>query len=440
PTPTNTPTPTPSQPKKVVVIPGMPGSWNKDALLHCKTSGYSGGWTSWDFANANVYAPLITGLEQAGYQPLPFYYDWRKQVTATVPLLSSFIQNSIQSGETVDLVGHSFGGLVSRAYLESAQTNSHLEKLLAIGSPHKGSVIAYPAWSGGEMWIEDSKMRLAFTLMQAMCRARFRWSARETVNNAIPSVQNILPIFDYLKNPNGTMKPISTMTAKNNWLPTSFDPPYYGVTVGTLTGKGFDTLNTLDVRPPNRADQRLGNWPDGKPTQNRTYADGDGTVLAESAQLPGAENLSPLPLGHTALVTDPQGIQAIIDFLNGGESVQPLSLLKQAEKLITPAKGAAILLVIVDGAQATLTDKNGNTYEDSEGQITILNPHKEAYTLAVTSEKRWWWKTKYKVIVVQLFEDGTYTWKEYDRYDLLKKRFKLRFDSKRRGEDIMHDK
>ena len=43
PTPTSTPiTPTPQPSKKVVFLHGMGGSWNADALLNCKSSGYSG--------------------------------------------------------------------------------------------------------------------------------------------------------------------------------------------------------------------------------------------------------------------------------------------------------------------------------------------------------------------------------------------------------------
>ncbi|MCL4200601.1 hypothetical protein KJZ67_04685, partial [Patescibacteria group bacterium] len=91
------------------------------------------------------------------------------------------------------------------------------------------------------------------------------------------------------------------------------------------------------------------------------------------------------------------------------------------------------------GARATLIDKDGNKFEDSEGQITILEPHKEAYTLSVLPNKKWWWKNSYKIVVVQLFEDGSSKWKEYDRHDLSKKHFKLRFDMSHKHNDILRD-
>lgn len=439
PTPTMTPTPVPSQPKKVILLHGMGGSWNKDALLNCKSTNYAGAWSPWKISDWDIYQPLISNLNQAGYAAIPYYYDWRQNVTNTAGKLNSFIADKTTANEEVDIVGHSLGGLVGRAYLESTQANSHINNLITVGSPHQGSVFSYPAWSGGEMWIDNTQMRLGFTIMKVGCALRRGWSAREMVNNMMFSIQNTLPVFDYLKNTTGAIKPVSGMIAKNNWLPTSFSSPYYNTTVGTITGIGHNTLRLLEVQNASRSDQRLGNWRDGKPTNNRTYADGDGTVLAESTQLPGAQNIS-LPLDHGALIYDPSGINAIIDFLNGQPALQPLNLRKQKTKIIKPSKEISALMVIVDGARATLTDKDGNETKDSDGQITILNPHQKAYTLTLNPQNKWWWKNSYKVIVVQLFEDGSSKWKEYDRHDFLKKRFKIRFDSKHRSDDIMHDK
>jgi len=439
PTPSSTPTPTPSQPKKVIVLHGLGGSWNLDALINCKSTGYKGTWSQWKIANADVYQPLIDNLQQAGYQPLSYYFDWRQQATNIASQLASFIQNISLSDETIDMVGHSFGGLVGRAYLESTQTHSRLDKLLTVGSPHLGSVMAYPAWSAGEIPIEDPRMRLGFTIMKIGCALRNRWTAREMVANSIGSIQNMLPVFDYLKDVSGTVKPVSAMAARNNWLPTLFSSPYYGVTVGTLSGSGLQTLRWLEVKPPNKTDQRLKNWQDGKPTNKKTYDDGDGTVLLESSQLFDAQNMV-LPLDHTALMTAPSGIDTIIGFLNGAPMNQPLSLLKQREQTVTEVKNTTALLIVVDNAHATLTDKDGNVNQDSEGQITILNPQEETYTLSVIPDIGWWWKKKYRVIVVQLFDDGTSKWKEYSRFGLLRKHFKLRFDRARKNEDILREK
>lgn len=440
PNPTPTPTPTPIASKKVIVIPGVGGSWNFDALFNCKANGYSGSWTSWEKSD-ETYQPLLHKLEANGYAPMPFYYDWRKQVTTTVPLLSTFIQNRVPSGQTADLVGHSLGGLVGRAYLQNTQTNSRLGKLLTVGSAHQGTVVSYPAWSGGQI-LGNIEWRLAAVLIQARCFQKHAWLPRQTIQNILPSVQNLLPTFDYLKDKKtGNLKQVSTMKAKNNWLPNTFTTPFFDVTVGAIAGTGQNTLRILEVEPPSKGDQLFGNWLDGKPTQKQTVADGDGMVLAQSAQLPGAQNFS-LPLNHGALVYAPSGIGAILNFLSDQQAVEPFSAgnLRSSEKTIIPKKDASALMVIVDGLSATLTNKNGQKFNDSDGQITILNPRDEAYTLTVLPRRSpLWWKSKYTVLVVQLFEDGTSTWKEYSMFNLFSKRWKLHFDRKSHHADILRD-
>lgn len=437
--PTATPTPTPSPAHKVIFIHGAGGSWNKDALLNCKLDNYSGAWSPWKIQNADIYQALISNLQAAGYQPKTFYYDWRKRATDLTRDLQSFIQNNTASDDRLSIVSHSYGGLVGRAYIES-QNPKNIDSFLTIGTPHQGTVFAYPAWSGGEIWIDDTAMRLGFTLMKVGCAIKYGWSGREMVQRAMPATQNILPIFTYLANRSGTTIPPASMQAKNNYLPGSFTPPYSGISVGTLSGIGYPTLRSLQVKQPNPNDKRFGNWLDGKPTNTKEYADGDGTVLVDSSILPAAPNLQ-LPLDHAGLVTDPAGIDAILQFITNKIFAQPKALtLPQPSQSSKTAKNMAALLIVIDNASAVLTDKDGIKIHDSEGQITVIDPHKEAYTLTVTPIKKWRWNIKSKIVIVQLFDDGTSEWKEYFHDGFLPKKWKLRFDNVRKQSDILWDK
>jgi pimeloyl-ACP methyl ester carboxylesterase len=438
--PTATPTPTPAIPKKIVILHGAGGSWNKDALLNCKTTGYSGTWSPWKIKNADIYEPLITTLRAERYEVLPFYYDWRTHAKDSAKQLGVFADATIPKDQTFDVVAHSFGGIVSRTYIDSKKTESRVHSLLTVGTPHQGSVLAYPAWSAGEMWIDDMAIRLGYTMMRVGCAIKHGWSSREMVHNTMPATQNILPIFNYLKSPSGADIPVSQMSAKNNLLPDSFVPPYYGVQVGALSGSGYQTLRTLEVRPPTNADKQRGNWKDGKPTTNRTYADGDGTVLTESSILAEAAN-STLPLDHAGLITEQTGIDAILGFLYTQTFSSPaLNFRKQAPITVKPAKNTSALLIVADGAHISLTDKDGNVTADEEGQITVIDPHPQPYTLTVTPLKKWWWQKKAKIIVIQLFDDGTSTWKEYTHPGTGHRKWKLRFDAHRKNNDILRDK
>lgn len=440
PLPTATPTPASEAPRKVIVIHGAGGSWNKDALLNCKTTEYSGDWSPWKIKNADIYDSLTNNIRAHGYEVLPFYYDWRRNAPDSAQQLNAFITSRVPAGQMADVVAHSFGGIVSRTYVASAKSESHIRSLLTVGTPHQGSVLAYPAWSAGEMWIDDISIRLGFTMMRVGCAIKNGMSARETVHVSIPATQNILPIFDYLKTPSGKTISVAEMTATNNLLPDTYVPPYYDIRVGALSGSGYQTLRTLEVQPANKNDRRLGNWTDGRPTNNKAYADGDGTVLTESSVLSDAENVI-LPLDHAGLVTDPTGIDAILGFLDNQAFTQSmLRLNRQTPIKIKPAKNTSALLLVADNAHLTLTDNNGNKTTDDEGQITILDPHLQAYTLTVIPSKKWWWQKKAKIIVIQLFDDGTSTWKEYTHTGTGNKKWKLRFDAHRKNNDILHDR
>lgn len=428
-TPTQTPTPTPTGPKKVFVLHGGGGSWNADALINCKPDNYIGGWSPWNIANLNMYQPLLSALQTEGYQPIPFYYDWRKTVTAIVPVLRSFIHAQSPPGQTVDMVGHSQGGLVGRAYLESEQTTSRLEKIMTVGSPHRGMPFAYPLWSAGALWTDYLPFRLGFAVMKYACLSKRGLSARETVTQMIPSIRNLLPIIDYLKRKDGSDIPVSSMQAQNNWLlPTAFGPPYFGVTMGTLNGTERNTLRTIEVKPPNRMDQLLGNWRDGKPTGKRLSADGDGFVLSESSELPDVQSFT-LPLDHGGIISDPSAVDTIIGFLNGAATGTHQRTQNQS------SAASSALLVVMDGGSATLLDKHGNIFRDNEGQITLLSPSDEEFTLTIKPKR-----LRHNIFVIQLFDDGTDMGKVYQRYGILAKSFKLRFDRQHRNNDVLREK
>ncbi|EKD56139.1 MAG: laminin G, partial [uncultured bacterium] len=162
PTPTSTPTPTPIPADKVVIIPGFGGSWNAASLLSC---GFldNGEWVLNPLA-AGAYNPILNAITTSGYTPLPFYYDWRKDVIDNIPKLSNWINtNTTVEDERFHLVGHSMGGLVGRAYLENQQTNNRLERFMTVGSPHQGTAFAYPLWAAGDVSKEDLLFRFAAT-------------------------------------------------------------------------------------------------------------------------------------------------------------------------------------------------------------------------------------------------------------------------------------
>src|SRR3989338_1603088 len=87
---------------------------------------------------------LIEVLENAGYEEnidlFVFPYDWREDVTVSEDKLKDKIDlvKNTTGFEKVDIIAHSMGGLVVKAYI-SEHDESSINKLIFVGTPHLGS-------------------------------------------------------------------------------------------------------------------------------------------------------------------------------------------------------------------------------------------------------------------------------------------------------------
>lgn len=411
---------------KVVVLPGFGASWNADAILNCKTEGYSPEeWELVPIWGAPVYNPIMTALQNAGMTPELFLYDWRRAVASTAGLLKPFIENGLVTGEKKYLVGHSMGGLVGRAYLDQVTTDHQLDKMITVGTPHKGAPKAYPAWSAGQIWEDDLFKRIAFTTILKSCGLRNGQDDRETTQTMIPSVRDLLPIFNYLRdNTTGLFKSVGLMSAQNTWLTGSaFSAPFHGVTMGTLYGNTFETLSGMAVKNRNRHDERLSNWADGKPLEKEFSPNGDGTVLEMSSVLAGADNRT-IALNHENLIASTGGILKIFDFLG----ITPVDL--SASSFVEPASA---LVVIGYPANVWITDPTGKTFKDTQGLVIIANPKPGTYKLKLVPKSL----GNIRIIVAQFLEDGRTFWKEYPYRSMLPKFGAINFDPANPQEDAL---
>ena len=130
----------------IIIIPGIGASVNTDVFTNKILVQTPWGFTS----GVKNYNNLINELEIKGYvlnQTLfVAHYDWRQNNinSATdylVPIINHAKQNS-QSGR-VDIIAHSMGGLVARAYIEGNQYYNDVDQLFLLGTPNYGSSDAY---------------------------------------------------------------------------------------------------------------------------------------------------------------------------------------------------------------------------------------------------------------------------------------------------------
>ncbi len=101
-----------------------------------------------------VMRPLCSRLEKSGLKILNLTYNTLSPDRAAIfDKIDRFI-----GGKPTALVCHSMGGLVARAYLEANSLQSrHVEKVITLGTPHKGSHIAKQMQQKGfEMLLKNS--------------------------------------------------------------------------------------------------------------------------------------------------------------------------------------------------------------------------------------------------------------------------------------------
>ena len=101
-----------------------------------------------------VMRPLCARLEKSGLKRLNLTYNTLSPDRAAIfDKIDRFI-----GGKPTALVCHSMGGLVARAYLEANSLQSrHVEKVITLGTPHKGSHIAKQMQQKGfEMLLKNS--------------------------------------------------------------------------------------------------------------------------------------------------------------------------------------------------------------------------------------------------------------------------------------------
>jgi murein DD-endopeptidase MepM/ murein hydrolase activator NlpD len=85
-------------------------------------------------------------------------YDWREDLTdAWVDYLKPAIDYAKLKSkkDKVDIVAHSMGGLLTRAYIQSTEYDNDIDKFAMVGTPNHGSSVAYYLWEGGDPMLAD---------------------------------------------------------------------------------------------------------------------------------------------------------------------------------------------------------------------------------------------------------------------------------------------
>ena len=451
--------PSPNYP--VIIVPGIAGTYAADInsdTLWLKNRGAQPDQIQVD-PLARVYNDLIKTLENVGYEKdknlFVVNYDWRltpgpvdnsidghidgltgitisdDQFDYGVDYLGWYLKKAADEWrkmyneelDSVDVIAHSTGGLLTRTYIESnaygdVYSDSHqlpkIRNFVMIGVPNRG---ASKAWNPlHDNWIADVAYR--FVLSKIINRAYQKIKRGATIlgpdynitqnlikdsqgkldsikfiNLYVPTIRYLLATYDFIDSGGGSFTNLNNDPGQRNTLVLDLNNGYdllsgsnpnqfLDVTKATVIyGNGESTPNEVIRRTDNEllATQSFTEWaPHSTFSPAEWYKDipaasgGDGTVpLESSVDQFISDNRANLILNsntdHTGLVSAPDVQEAILKLLNVSYKQQDIS---------TGAGNSwgNIINIISDPVELFITDGLGRKlgYSDSAGAVTEI--------------------------------------------------------------------
>jgi pimeloyl-ACP methyl ester carboxylesterase len=283
------------------------------------------------------YLRLKLNLRAAGFAPVLYDYDWRRNVGELGAALAERIRNELP--RRIMIVAHSMGGLVSRAALTEPGM-SHVERLVLLGTPNFGSFAPLQALRGTYPVVRKISSLVGTGTPEDLAGEIF---------NSFPSLYQMLPsaecngcadLFDSAEWPRSGPQPDAALLQDARSIQSKLVQADERICV--VVGVGQETVTAVAKRRD-----------DFVYTITRH---GDGTVPAVSAGLPGARNHYTL-VAHSDLTRDPTVAQAVIDLLLTGTTTH------------LPSKWKSKSIV-----QATITDQQLRRMHKGKVDWAALEP------------------------------------------------------------------
>jgi pimeloyl-ACP methyl ester carboxylesterase len=294
----------------LILIPGFGASWSTEGLFY-------------DDDNSNwIMSPMVdnynnfsqSALQLGWEEGVDYYvwnYDWRKPLDEIAVDLDEYLEENIEE-EKIDIVGHSLGGLVARAWKQNYDDKNQSDKIITVGSPHKGVVQAYEALAGGKLPDNPFVQNVAMRLLINILGVGYPTDA-DFLRDQLPILKDISPTFDFVKK-GGQIKNVSENYFYNDYL-FGLNEDLGDVDIFTyLSGNtGVSTPRWLILGQRRIVDTILGLWPDGSEIKMEKDL-GDGTVSLISSFL-GQDCLHQLELSHGDMISDENGLEEVFSLL-----------------------------------------------------------------------------------------------------------------------------
>ncbi len=331
--------------RPVVIVPGVLGSWS-----------VGGKWLIDPITNS--YQSMLNRFVAEGYVAdktlFTFPYDWRQDNNLSAHQLADKLAEirAICGCQKIDVIGHSMGGLVARAYIESDYYNSDVENLVMLGTPNGGSVEDYSIWEAGVSSAGKFLEQLKFKLFNLDAYEHGFSSITDYVRSAVPSVRQLLPVFSYIDGrsyPNGY--------PNNAFLDQLNQTNLVALLKQRVKLFEIGSDNQTTLTGLNATAQTEGyNWPDGQ-INAKYYGSGDNTVPSNSLRMIAPADLI-INSDHGHLPRDGAD-QALAHLVS--DSIETMTKPDLAQKYM--------MFYVKSPVRLSITDPNGQQINDAVDQI-----------------------------------------------------------------------
>jgi hypothetical protein len=273
-------------PIPTLFVPGFGASLNPAVFAQAVPSS-SPDLHGWFFFMPIVsgYAGLLRDLRENAIPHGIAYYDWRLPAER---IAREYLKPAIDQLKraynvpVVNIIAHSYGGIVSRQYIQSDAYGFDVAQLITLGTPHLGSLKVYQVWEGAQLPEDWSILENLLRYYQLQTGTQNRL---ESIRSYFPGAKDLLPIYPAIVE-NGASRLPQDWVQRNETLLT------LQRNLVTLLNRvpilaGYSDEESMDsvekVVPHSVTDGPF--WDDGRPDLLSTplASLGDSTVIKDSA-------------------------------------------------------------------------------------------------------------------------------------------------------------
>lgn len=156
----------------------------------------------WD--TTAIFSYMTTALSQQGWLVYSLNLlpnDGRAGLNCLADQLASFIEQTFDPEQPLDIVGYSMGGLVSRYYIQRLGGYQRVQRFITISSPHHGTLAAYSLPLPGYVQMRPGSLFLRDLNQDLSALEQLNFTSIWTPLDAIivPASSSQMPIGDEVK-------------------------------------------------------------------------------------------------------------------------------------------------------------------------------------------------------------------------------------------------